>query len=583
MTEGHAVGPGSDSLDGPDGTTDTGVANHRRIVVAVALIGSLVVVGAALGLLAFGTVFTGGALGAPRFVEETASAGLAHTYGGDDTFDVGGGVAVFDCDGDGRLDVYLAGGGSPATLFRNESPTGGALHFSSLASPVTDLTGVTGAYPIDVDGDGHVDLAVLRNGVSTLLRGLGACRFEPADGVWGAAPTPASTMAFSATWEGAAVLPTLAFGNYVGPPKADGSYSCPSNEALRPDASGLRYAPPIALAPGYCSLSMLFSDWDGSGRRDLRISNDRQYYDDAVGGEQLWRFEPGLPPRAYDAADGWALLRLWGMGIASYDVTGDGHPEVYLTSQGANTLQTLVGGSAKPAFHDLALERGIEATRPAVGGDPLPSTAWHPEFQDVNNDGFMDLFVTKGNVNQIPDYAMRDPNDLFLGQPDGLFTAGAEAAGIVSFDRGRGAALADLNDDGLLDLVVANLRAPARIWRNVGSGDAARPAPMGHWIALRLRQSGPNRDAIGAWVEVKVGEAITRRELTIGGGHASGQLGWTHVGLGRSDRADVRVRWPDGELGPWQPIGADGFAIIERGEPALRPWQPGTPINGDDR
>jgi hypothetical protein len=265
------------------------------------------------------------------------------------------------------------------------------------------------------------------------------------------------------------------------------------------------------------------------------------------------------------------------MGIASYDVTGDGHPEVYLTSQGANTLQTLVDGSAEPAFHDLALERGIEATRPAVGGDPLPSTAWHPEFQDVNNDGFMDLFVTKGNVDQIPDYAKRDPNDLFLGQPDGMFIAGAEAAGIVSFDRGRGAALADLNNDGLLDLVVANLGAPARIWRNVGSGDAARPAPMGHWIALRLRQPGPNRDAIGAWVEVKVGEATIRRELTIGGGHASGQLGWIHVGLGPSDGADVRVRWPDGEVGPWQPIEADGFAIIERGERAIRPWQPSSP------
>ena len=255
-------------------------------------------------------------------------------------------MAVFDCDADGRPDVYLAGGGNPAALYRNESPTGGALRFTPVASPVTDLTSVTGAYPIDIDGDGIVDLAVLRIGGSELLRGLGDCRFEAASDAWGFSPTPAPTMAFSATWEGAATLPTLAFGNYV-ETQANGRYVCPDNEVFRPVGTDARYGPPIPLAPGYCPLSMLFSDWDGSGRRDLRISNDRQYYDDEVGGEQLWRFEPGLPPRAYDAADGWALLRLWGMGIASYDVTGDGYPEVYLTSQGANTLQTLVAGPSR--------------------------------------------------------------------------------------------------------------------------------------------------------------------------------------------------------------------------------------------
>ncbi len=127
----------------------------------------------------------------------------------------------------------------------------------------------------------------------------------------------------------------------------------------------------------------------------------------------------------------------------------------------------------------MALKHDLEATRPVVGGDPLPSTAWHPEFEDVNNDGDMDLFVTKGNVNQIPDYAKKDPNNLFLGQSDGMFVERSEAAGIVSFDRGRGAALADFNSDGLLDLVVANLGAPARLWRNVGTGSADAPGADG--------------------------------------------------------------------------------------------------------
>jgi hypothetical protein len=336
------------------------------------------------------------------------------------------------------------------------------------------------------------------------------------------------------------------------------------------------YGGPISLT-GYCALSMLFSDWDRSGRRDLRVSNDRQYYDEEVGGEQLWRIEPGRPPTAYGDADGWRLVRLWGMGIASYDVTGDGYPEAYLTSQGANTLQGLAGGPDRPAYRDLALKMGIEATRPAFGGDPLPSTAWHPEFQDVNNDGWIDLFVSKGNVNQVPDFASRDPGDLFLGQPDGRFVDAAEAAGIVTFDRGRGAAFADFNNDGLLDLVEVFIDASTRVWRNVGAGPAEAPRPMGSWLAVRLRQPGTNRDAVGAVIETRVGETIARREVTIGGGHISGTLGWWHVGLGSATQAEVRATWPDGEIGPWQPVAANGFFTIERGATAPQPWTPPSP------
>ncbi len=156
----------------------------------------------------------------------------------------------------------------------------------------------------------------------------------------------------------------------------------------------------------------------------------------------------------------------------------------------------------------MAYQQDIDAPRPVVGGDPLPSTAWHPEFQDVNNDGVMDLFISKGNVNQLPDYAQKDPNNLFLGGRDGTYVERSEAAGIVSYDRGRGAALADFNSDGLLDLVVVNLGTPVRLWRNVGAGSADAPAAMGGWLGVRLHQSGTNRDAIGSIVETKVGDAI---------------------------------------------------------------------------
>ena len=550
---------------------------RRRLVVATAIAASLIVV-----VVGAWSVVVGGrsatptiALGPPRYLDETPTAGLRQTYGGGDATFIGGGIAVFDCDSNGSPDLYIAGGANPAALYRNDSRPGGELGFQEAPDAAIGTTGVMGAYPLDVDGDGHVDLAVLRADGAALLRGVGDCRFEPGDDRWSFAPAADSTTAFSATWEGSAALPTMAFGKYVELHAAGNStYRCPDNELFRPAAGGSAYAPPIALGPGFCSLSMLFSDWDGSGRRDLRVSNDRQYYDPEVGQEQLWRVAAGEEPRLYTADDGWVLMQIWGMGIGSYDLTGDGHPEVYLTSQGPNKLQTLLTGPDLPTYRDIAIKHGVVATRPSAGGDPLPSTAWHPEFQDVNNDGFIDLFVSKGNVGKQPDYAAVDPSDLFLGGPDGTFSHAAEAAGIIDRERGRGAALADFNADGLLDLVQVDLDTPVRLWRNVGAGTDRGAVAMGHWLGLTLRQPGPNRDAIGALLEVKVGEAIQRRELTIGGGHAGGQLGPTHIGLGSATRAEVRVTWPDGEIGPWIGIEADRYAMVTRGSDRAEPWAP---------
>ena len=160
------------------------------VLVAVAL------VGLGTGVVRFGS---GAALGPPHFIEEAASAGIDHAYDGDPTYAVGGGVAVFDCDGDGRPELYLAGGAGPAALYRNASPIGGPLRFTALHAPVTDVAGVTGAYPLDIDGDGKVDLAVLRVGGVDLLHGLGDCRFERANERWSFDGGTAFTTAFSAT------------------------------------------------------------------------------------------------------------------------------------------------------------------------------------------------------------------------------------------------------------------------------------------------------------------------------------------------------------------------------------------------
>ena len=542
-------------------------------MIAIVIGTPIVVLGAAFLVPRLGSPTAGEALPAPRFVEEASAAGIEHRYDGEFFYYVGGGVAVFDCDDDGRQDLYLAGGEEPAALYRNRSPAGGALAFEAIPGEATDLRQVTGAYPIDIDGDGVDDLAVLRLGENVLLRGLGDCAFERANEAWDYDGGDAWTTAFSATWESPDRLPTLAFGNYLVPDTVeDGTYICDDHELVRPAPDTKSYDSPTTLSPGLCTLSMLFSDWDRSGRRDLRASNDRHYA--VAAQEQLWRMEPGAAPDPWTAEEGWQTVKIWGMGIASQDLDGDGYPEVYLTSQADNKLQKLADGASQPRYEDIAIRSGATAHEPYTGDTEMPSTAWHAEFQDANNDGFTDLFVSKGNVEDQPDYAARDPNNLLIGQPDGTFIEGGMDAGIVSFARSRGAALADLNLDGLLDLIVVNRRENVGLWRNVGAGTADGAEPMGNWVALRLDDDGANRDAIGAWVEVEVGDRVISREVTVGGGHVGGQLGWLHFGLGEAGRATVTVTWPDGEVDRSVEIDANGFFVLERGAEEARLWEP---------
>lgn len=525
-------------------------------------------------LLLTATLFAGEAAAdgpaVPRFEAETKDAGIGTVFTGEWQYMVGGGAAVFDCNGDGFEDVLIAGGEEPAGFYLNRSTRGGALRFEKQESGL-EATAVTGAYPIDIDGDAIMDVVVLRVGENLVMKGKGDCRFTRANEAWGFAGGDGWSTAFAATWEKGSDWPTIAIGNYIDRGQELEPWgSCTPNVLQRPKPGARGFAAPLELTPSHCPLSMLFTDWSNTGSADLRIANDREYYEG--GQEQLWRLRPGEPPRLYTKDDGWAYLRIWGMGIAGYDLDGDGFQEYAITSMADNKLQTLKappkdGAAAAPAYKDVAWPKGVTAHRPFTGDDLKPSTAWHIDFQDVNNDGRADLFIAKGNVSEMPDFAMKDPNNLLVQAPDGNFIEMADKAGVASTETARGAALADFNLDGLVDLLVVNRNAPVEIWRNT-TPDA------GNWLGLKLSATGGNVNGIGAMVEVKTANGTQRREITSGGGHVSGQSGWVHFGLGDAAAAEVRVRWPGEGWSQPVPVAANGFAIIGTAAAGATPWQP---------
>ncbi len=491
------------------------------------------------------TLLLAGAASAEVRFEDRSDALPEHVYDGGWEHFVGGGVAVFDCNGDGRPEIFAAGGENPARLFINRGD------FAFEEAPLQHLTGVTGAYPLDVDGDGTLDLYVMRAGPNEILRGKGDCGFSKVSHRLGGSGGDRWTTAFTAWVEPGETRPTLAIGNYVDRTDPNGPFgTCDEHLILHPVTRGMdfgRNSKPIpvtmwrqeTLSPGYCTLSMLAAE-DARGRMTLRISNDRHYY--LTGGaEQMWDIEE---QRFLGPEDGWEGPQLWGMGIASRDLNGDGADEVMLTSMGDQLLQI----ARERGYLAAPFEMGTTAHRPHEGDDGRPSTGWHAEFGDVDNDGRADLFIAKGNVDQMPGNAMEDPNSLLMHQADGTFREVAGRAGVAQSARSRGAALVDLDLDGRLDLVVVNRRAPMGLWRNVSDAGGV------------VLVEAPHR--IGGRVELRTEAGVQSQQLTVGGGHAGGRALPLHFGIGAAQAAEVRLRPPFGDWGPWQSVEAGETVVF---------------------
>jgi len=187
---------------------------------------------------------------------------------------------------------------------------------------------------------------------------------------------------------------------------------------------------------------------------------------------------------------------------------------------------------------------------------------YSPNLADFDNDGWKDLFVSRGHVQSLG-YAtqiqVEQPNTVFRNRGNAKFEALTEQAGFGAGrpSRHRGSAVGDFNGDGRLDVVVSALSAPGEIWLNDSPG-------ANHWLAFRLEGTKSNRDAIGARIKLVAGGKAQYNEVAFASGYASSSAGPVHFGLGPAATASlVEIQWPSGIIQEFRDVPADRVVKVK--------------------
>ncbi len=470
---------------------------------------------------------------------------------------VAGGVAAFDADSDGLTDIYFTNGADPRSLRKEHTGQWNRLYRNLGQMRFADVTqgaavaghGYSmGAAAADYDNDGDRDLFVAGYRANILFRNDGGGKFSD---VTGAAGIGASRWSVAAAWldydrDGFLDLFVV---NYLDWDLADDRYCGDRERGLRIYCSPAYYPglpnelyrnrgdgtfEDVSRASGVDQhvgkgMSAAVGDFDVDGWVDIFVANDTEpdflFRNSATGAFE----EVGLLAGVALASDG---VPISSMGVAFQDVDNDGLPDIHVTALNRQTFP-LFRNAGDGLFADVTATSGLQRLTVSRSG-------WSNLLVDLDNDGLKDLFVATSHVNDLAgefeNARYRQANAVFRNMGSGSFEDVSGQAARFEPSPHRGAAAADFDLDGRVDLVVSSIGGPAELWKNETPGD-------NHWLGIRLIGNSSNRDGTGA--RVRVGDQVVTASSSAG--YASSSLEHLHFGLGPAPEIrEISVTWPAG-------------------------------------
>jgi hypothetical protein len=499
-----------------------------------------------------------------------------------------GGVGLFDCDNDGKLDIVMVNG---STVDRYRQSGGDLLvtlwhqDANLKFTDITEKAGLTrkgwgmGVAVADYDNDGNLDLFVTGYGGNALYRNKGNCTFEDVTDKAGVRGGGFSTGAAWADYDRDGNVDLFvsryvhvdmndlpAFGStkfcqFKGAPVQCGPWGMEGETDLLYHNRGDGTFEDVSKKAGvndpekYYGLGAIWGDYDNDGWPDLfvaddatpnhlyRNNHDGTFTDDAmVGGIAL-------------NSEGQAL---GSMGVTWGDYDHSGRLSMFVT-EFADQPNTLYRNQGRE-FDDVAMHSHL-------GQPSLPTVGWGTAFFDMDNDGWLDLFVANGHVypqmdNVKGSAAYAEPMLLHRNLRNGTFEEVSKAAGIsdMPLKSRRGAAFGDIANNGNVDIVVLNVGEPPSLLLNTNN-------IANHRVVFHLIGTKSNRAAIGARVTIHAAGTIQFDEVRSGGSYLSQNDLRLHFGLGVAAKIDsIEVRWPTGKTETFKDVAADKIYAITEGQ-----------------
>ena len=445
-------------------------------------------------------------------------------------------VCIGDYDNDGREDFFLTYWGQNV-LYRNNG--------DGTFADVTQKAGLgtkgtrwgSGCTFVDYDRDGLLDLFV-----ANYLKFDLATAPEPGKGA-------------NCTWKGVPVncgpkgLPTDT--NLLYHNNGDGTFTDVS------DKSG------VGKVQGRYSMTATATDYNNDGWQDIYVACDSTastlYRNNHDGTFTDVSLETGT---AYNE-DGRAQA---GMGVAVGDYDGDGLLDI-LKTHFSDDLPALYRNSGRGFFEDASRAAGFEHTR---------YVEWGAGIQDFDNDGFADVMIITGNVYPeveqfFKEYPHRSPRLVYKNLGTGRFREVTAQAGpgVLTPKSSRGAAFGDYDNDGDTDVLVMNMNEPPSLLRNEYNGTGKRGT--NNWLVVKLVGTKSNRSAIGARVLVKAGSRLQAQEVASQSSYYSHNDLRLHFGMGASRKADqIEVRWPNGQAETVKDVPVNRIITIKEGSGVVK-------------